>query len=95
MRIERLVPGQVIEVVLSRRNLTSLLAKLNGYPPNSACTITRDCGEFGHLVVRAEPDSEHYDERSPGAMHPITEAALSTELPRRLDASSQQTGALC
>ena len=64
-------------VVLSRRNLLSLLAKLDGYPTNSARTILGGEAAPG-LVVKAEDDAEHYGRRGyePGPMHPDTEAVL-------------------
>lgn len=58
--------------MLSRRNVESLLAKLNGHPVNSACTIGRD-GAW----VRVEEDDVHYaDREAPGRMHPATETVL-------------------
>lgn len=68
---------------LSRRNLNSLLAKLDGHPPNSACTIGHpDDMDFW---VTAEEDGIHYGHPSRaefngigvvGPMHPETELAL-------------------
>lgn len=72
MRIE---PGRV---VLSRRNLLSLLSKLDGSPADSACTI-----EYDGVFVSAEEDEVHYSHPGrpagllPGVMHPDTEAALA------------------
>lgn len=58
-------PTTLIEVTLSRRNLLALLSKVDD--PDSARIITRQCdGAF--LIVRAEPDSEHYQDRVPGRM---------------------------
>lgn len=64
-------------IVLSRRNLRSLLAKLDGNPPESFCTIVGGKDAPG-VVVRAEPDDVHYGSRgfTAGPMHPDTEAAL-------------------
>lgn len=59
--------------VLSRRNLMALLAKLDGFPAGSACTIGSPDGSW---YVRAEEDSVHYSERAPGRMHPTTEHRL-------------------
>ena len=57
-------------IVLSRKNLESLLAKLDGHPPNSACQIVN----FSEgICVSAEPDEVHYAERPAGTMHPETE----------------------
>lgn len=65
-------------VVLSRRNLLTLLAKLDGFPEDSALTIIG--GSFAKgLVVKAEEDEEHYGVRpvGPGVMHPDTEERLN------------------
>lgn len=74
----RIINGEVV-VTLSRKNLQSLIEKLNGHPPGSACTIFSqgDC-EGLQLVVHAEEDEEHYRRRPlpPGVMHPDTEDAL-------------------
>jgi hypothetical protein len=87
MRVERTQPG-ALRVVLSRRNLLSLLAKLDGNPAYSACTIgapaqyTENVGVHVYVtVVDAEDNPEHYshperEAHSPGPMHPATEAAL-------------------
>jgi hypothetical protein len=63
-------------VELSRKNLESLLAKLNGNPAISACTIERDTNE-GYLIVHAVEDSVAYADRPAGAMHEDTEAAVN------------------
>jgi hypothetical protein len=69
-------------LVLSRRNLLTLLAKLDGHPVNSACTIGGGDDALGYFV-RAEEDEVHYAEREVpagmpkwGPMHPATEAVL-------------------
>lgn len=62
--------GAIVDVILSRRNLLSLLHKLD--MPGSARTLFRDVDGL-RLVVRAETDEEHYAEREPGAVHPETE----------------------
>lgn len=69
---------KTLEVTLSRRNLLSLLVKLDGYPKDSACTIYTDMDTDGYiLVVKAEEDDVHYDERpAPGVMHPDTEKVI-------------------
>lgn len=61
-----------VTLVLSRRNLLTLLAKLDGYPPNSACTIMGGSDAPG-VLVRAEEDDVHYQDRPAGRMHPETE----------------------
>ena len=65
------------ELVLSRRNLKTLLAKLDGFPENSALTIVGGDSAPG-VVVRAEEDDIHYGSRGygPGPMHSDTEAAI-------------------
>lgn len=66
-----------IEVTLSRKNILTLLAKLDGNPPDSACTIVGGDGAIG-LIMRAEEDDVHYAElgRPAGIMHPDTEDAI-------------------
>ena len=66
-----------VRVTLSRRNLLTLLAKLDGYPTNSACTIFRECEGGETLHVTAEEDAVHYAEREPGEMHPVTETQIA------------------
>jgi hypothetical protein len=72
-----------VVVTLSRRNLLTLLHKLD--MPGSFRTITNsDCtveGEFDPsvlLVLRCEDDVEHYAKRSepPGVMHPASESFI-------------------
>lgn len=70
----------VVEVALSRRNLLSLLHKLD--MPGSLRTLETDGSvPVGwRLRVRAEDDAEHYQPRGwppPGIMHPATEAFLA------------------
>jgi hypothetical protein len=65
-----------VVVTLSRRNLRTLLAKLDGHPPGSARAIMKDVDRATTLVVRAEEDDAHYADRPPGAMHPLTEAEI-------------------
>jgi len=67
-------PG--VEVVLSRRNLLALLAKLDDYPTQSTCTILGGDDAFG-LTLRVEDDAVHYADRQAGAMHPDTEAEIA------------------
>lgn len=57
--------------MLSRRNLEALIAKLDGYPLDSHCTIERD-----GIYVKAEPDEIHYADRIPGEMHTSTELRM-------------------
>jgi hypothetical protein len=69
----RLEPGG--KVVLSERNLLTLLTKL--YTPGSACEIKGGEDALG-LSVHAEPDTVHYGGREvpAGRMHPGTERVL-------------------
>jgi hypothetical protein len=75
-----------VSVVLSRRNLLSLLAKLDQnmeaaeadvlkLEDMSAVTIRRHT-EAGLLTVRGEEDFIHYGHRTPGPMSDRTESAL-------------------
>lgn len=65
-----------VRVVLSRRNLLSLLHKLD--MEGSARTLVKHgCERHAVLVVQCEDDAEHYASRpegGPGPMHPLTEA---------------------
>ena len=74
MRIE--ITPTTLRVVLSERNLKTLLSKLT--MPDSACTI---CTSLDGAVfyVSAEPDDQHYNGREPGPMHPATEAQIKEE----------------
>ena len=55
--------GTMPVLELTRRNLTTLLEKLDD--PNSAKTIGE---KDGKIAVRAVEDSEHYKTRAPGVM---------------------------
>lgn len=77
-------------VMLSRRNLLTLLAKLDGHPPNSACMIGGG-SDAPKLWLMAEEDDVHYKDRPVhegvtkfGPMHPETEAALGRMNGRRV-----------
>lgn len=63
-----------IYFVLTRRNLETLLAKLNGHPPGSSCTILK-----GGVFVRAVENEAHYSERTPGPIHPGTAEYISDD----------------
>lgn len=65
-------------ITLSRRNLLTLLAKLDGYPPMSACMIEGG-SEASGVRVRAEEDHVHYINRKPGRMHEWTEKRIKKE----------------
>lgn len=75
MRID-FIDQNRIGITLSRSNLRSLLAKLDGHPANSACTIVKDT-DIGFLTVCAEDDVVHYELAPRGQMHPETEAAIT------------------
>ena len=82
MRLDR-ADDEVVEIALSERNLHTLLAKLSGHPPNSACTILRQGSPYeALLVVRAEPDSFHYGSRGygPGEMDAQTEETIREQI---------------
>jgi hypothetical protein len=82
MRVDGHAPGALdestVHVTLSRRNLLSLLAKLDGHPAGSSCTLIRYStpDKWSALIVQAEEDAVHYADRTPGPMHPDTEAQL-------------------
>jgi len=76
----------VVLVVLSRRNLLSLLHKLD--MPGSARTLVCEDNRIHgvptralHLAVRAERDDEHYGDRlePAGSMHPRTEGYVASQ----------------
>lgn len=64
-----------LHLVLSRRNLLSLLAKLDisWSARTISCAIE---GSNDPIYVTSEEDAEHYGTRIPGEMHPETEAKL-------------------
>jgi len=76
MKLE--IDGMTTQVTLSRRNLLTLLAKLDGKPFKSACTITKTDDGDHLLIVKAEENEAHYSARGygPGEMHPETEQAI-------------------
>ena len=70
---------------LSRRNLLSLLSKLDRQEAGdeTACAIIKYsnpadpyCNTIDQVVVTAVADEEFYANREPGAMHPLDEANL-------------------
>lgn len=80
MRMRVTLSPRGVHVYLSRRNLLSLLAKLDGAPWGSNCTIFSDDDTDGlRLMVTAEEDDVHYRNRpfGPGIMHPDTEERLT------------------
>ena len=83
MRLEVNTPAREVYLVMSHRNLASLLAKLEGAPADSQMRIFADGTDQGgtqwSVMVRAETDSEHYKDRPipPGQMHPETERLVT------------------
>jgi hypothetical protein len=75
------VHGQLVTVTLSRSNLLTLLAKLDGSPPDSSLTIQGGTVRMPigwNLFVIAEEDEVHYTDGEPrGRMHPITEEKIA------------------
>ena len=70
---------------LSRRNLLSLLSKLDRQEAGdeTACAIIKYsnpadpyCNTIDQVVVTAVADEEFYANREPGAMHPADEVRL-------------------
>jgi hypothetical protein len=61
-------------IVLSERNLLSLLVKLQD--PLSARSLRIEDESGDSVLVKAEPDEEHYAERSPGPIWPAHQAVL-------------------
>lgn len=70
------INGAAAYVTLSRRNLLTLLAKLDGNPSLSERTIHRVNEDGDVLQVTAEEDDIHYGKRRPGPMDPDTEEAI-------------------
>lgn len=60
-------------VELTRRNLNALLAKLDGNPPDSECTLVDPTDK---IAVKAVEDSVHYANRRPGPLHEDTESVI-------------------
>ena len=66
-RLERIANGVVVaRITLSRRNLATLLARLED-PSQLDRSIWRDVGGGLLVVVSAEEDDAHYIERTPAA----------------------------
>ena len=79
MEIQQFDEQRTVRVTLSRRNLAVMLAKLEDAPRGSARTITKRFEKedgWWTLELRAEEDSPHYGEASPGEMHQETEALV-------------------
>lgn len=68
------IEGGPPTVELTRRNLLSLLAKLDGHPVGSTCTLI---DPDNRIAVKAVEDSEHYADRAPGPVHSDTLEAMN------------------
>lgn len=74
MRLDANSPD-LVKVTLSRRNLLTLLANLEGFPWWTNCTIYRRSDlSLPVLAVQAEPDDVHYAGRPAGRMAAEAEA---------------------
>lgn len=80
------IQGDILLITLSRRNVMTLLHKLDTWP-DSAKAI--ECGEPIYpdrctmkVRVAIQEDNEHYQGRLPGIMHPRTELGLMTRIGR-------------
>ena len=74
-RLERHPSGGIVaRITLSRRNLMTLLTRLDAAPPGADVSIWRIAGEGLVIVVAAEEDATHY---ATGQTHPGAEAPLS------------------
>lgn len=60
-----------IHLYLSRRNLETLLSKLDR--PESHRSLLRDNEAGWYVIVTAEENGEHYGDRAPGPVHPADE----------------------
>lgn len=86
MRIEEVEVGghRDVTVVLSRRNLLSMLHKLD-FPGSARTIFSEGAGIDGTLILKAEDDDEHYNHPNReakgyvGPMHPDTEAFIREE----------------
>lgn len=66
----------MLTVTLSRRNLLTLLHKLQ--MPGSARTIIKSADDDTRVCIQAATDAEVYADRDPGPMHPDTEAFIAS-----------------
>lgn len=86
MRLEIEDDGTV-HVFVSERNVRALLAKLEGYPVPSLCTIYYPPQNgLPKFAFTAEKNDKHYAHPSrygqgPGEMHPDTEMRMSAPIP--------------
>lgn len=56
------VDGTTILLILSRKNLTDLVAKLDEQPATPVRTMAREMGGF-YWIIHVEPDAVHYKDR--------------------------------
>ena len=75
MKLTVNVTEAIVTVKLSQRNLLALLSKLKR--ESSARTIFKEIDGWT-LVVKAEPDIEHYGPTKPGLMHPKDESFIGS-----------------
>lgn len=68
----------VVHVVLSERNLLSLLHKA-GWEGSHRTLTKRERVDGPMLIVTVEPDADHYADREPGVMHSETERFIRAE----------------
>jgi hypothetical protein len=77
-RLERYANGRVVaRITLSRRNLLTLLGKLDAGAPSADLTIWRDVGGGVVIAITAEEDDTHYRSRQPAGILPDSDAPLS------------------
>jgi len=77
VRLDLVTPVRA-EITLSRRNLLTLIAYLDGMGPDERATLAFLDDDGTLLVVNAEEDEDHYRGRAtpPGRMHPDIEARI-------------------
>lgn len=80
MKVKVLEGGAGVVVILSKRNLLSLLHKVDLPMTDTHRTLVKETDE-GVVVVQSEPDADHYGTTIPGRMVESTEAFI-----KRLDA---------
>lgn len=64
-----------VTITLSERNLRAMLHKVTGMGDSARC-IVRTMDDGWQLLLRGENDSDHYAQRTPGPMHPLTERVI-------------------
>jgi hypothetical protein len=87
VRVCRDADGFAHGLVVSRRNLLTMLAKLDEHPSGSKRTILAPT-QYGRFFLQAEEDEEHYEHESreeaqgvAGRMHPDTERRIRESAP--------------